>query len=99
MGASKIKWTTHDPRLVESESDLKLYSKGRFTPRGRANSLCNKLEILTFDWPKGSNRVPTPLHIEAGLIWWYTFLIKKYVMTRPELIELGAPKMEGQFLA
>jgi hypothetical protein len=31
-------------------------SKGRFTPRGRGNSLCKRLEILTCDWSKGSNR-------------------------------------------
>jgi hypothetical protein len=43
---------------------------------------------------------PFNLHLEAGPIWWYDFLIKKmYVMTHPELIELSAPKMEGQFLA
>jgi hypothetical protein len=30
-------------------------AKGRFTLRGRANSLCKRLEILTRDWPKGSN--------------------------------------------
>jgi len=31
-------------------------NKARFTPRGRANSLCKRLEIFTCDWPKGSNR-------------------------------------------
>jgi hypothetical protein len=43
---------------------------------------------------------PNPLHLEAGPIWWYDFYIQKmYVMTQPELVESGAPKMEGQFLA
>jgi CHASE3 domain sensor protein len=32
-------------------------SQGRFTPRGQANSLCKRLEILTCDWPKGSHRL------------------------------------------
>jgi hypothetical protein len=27
-----------------------------FTPRGRAKSLCKRLEILTCDWPKGLNQ-------------------------------------------
>jgi hypothetical protein len=31
-------------------------TEGRFTPRGRANLLCKRLEILTCDWPKGSHR-------------------------------------------
>ena len=40
------------------------------------------------------------LHLEAGPIWWYDlFNLKMYVMTRPEPVELGAPKMEGQLLA
>jgi hypothetical protein len=40
-----------------------------------------------------------PLHLEAMPICWYDFFNKKmYVMTRPELVELGAPKMDGQFL-
>jgi hypothetical protein len=35
--------------------------------------------------------VPTPLHLEAGPIWWYDFLNKEmFVMTRAELVELGA---------
>jgi hypothetical protein len=43
---------------------------------------------------------PNPLHLEAGPIWWYDFFNQKMcVMTRHELVELGAPKMEGQFLA
>jgi hypothetical protein len=38
----------------------------------------------------------TPLHLEAGPIWWYDFFNwKMYVMTWPELVDLGAPKMEG----
>jgi hypothetical protein len=36
-------------------------TKGRFTPRSRANSLCKRLETLTCDWPKGSNW-PQPLY-------------------------------------
>jgi hypothetical protein len=44
-----------------------------FTPRGRANSLCKRVEILTCDWPKGSKSAPTPLHLEAGPIWWCDF--------------------------
>jgi hypothetical protein len=41
--------------------------------------------------------VPTPFHLEAGPIWCYeVFNSRMYVMARPELIELGAPKMEGQ---
>jgi hypothetical protein len=41
---------------------------------------------------------PNPLHLEVVLIWWYDiFNRKKYVMTQPELIELGAPKVEGQY--
>jgi hypothetical protein len=28
-------------------------NEGRFTPRGRANSLCKRLEILICDWPRG----------------------------------------------
>jgi hypothetical protein len=34
----------------------------------------------------------------ADLVVWF-FNWKMYVMTRPELVELGAPKMEVQFLA
>jgi hypothetical protein len=30
--------------------------KGHFTPRGRTNLLCKRLENLTCDWPKASNR-------------------------------------------
>jgi len=41
--------------------------------------------------------VPTPLHVKDGLIWWYGFFNwTMYVMTWPELVKLGAPKMEGQ---
>ena len=43
---------------------------------------------------------PTPLHLEAGPIWWYDLFDQKmHDQTWSELIELGAPKMEGQFLA
>jgi hypothetical protein len=52
--------------LVHSYTQLNSYKyafeqfwidlEGHFTPRGRANSLCERLEILTCDWPKGSNR-------------------------------------------
>lgn len=29
------------------------HTKGHFTPRGRANSLCKRLMIFTCDWLKG----------------------------------------------
>jgi hypothetical protein len=35
----------------------------------------------------------------ADLVVWIFSIKKLYVMTWPELVELGAPKMEGQFLA
>jgi hypothetical protein len=36
---------------------IHIFRAANITPRGRANSLCKKrLEILTCDWPKGSNR-------------------------------------------
>jgi hypothetical protein len=70
--------------------------KGRFTPRGRANLLCKRLEILTCDWSKGSHW-SQPLHTyRPGRFGNMFFYWKMYVMTRPELVELGAPKMEGQ---
>ena len=36
--------------------------------------------------------------VEVGPIWWYEFLkLKKmHGLTWPELVELGAPKMEGR---
>jgi hypothetical protein len=57
-------------------------------------------KILARDWLKGQNQ-PQPLYtLEAGPIWWYEFFNKKrQVLTWLELGELGAPKMEGQFLA
>jgi hypothetical protein len=73
-------------------------SKGRFTPRGRANSLCKRLEILTCDWSKGSNRFQPLYTYMPGRFGGMNYFIKN-VMTWPELVELGAPKMEGQFLA
>jgi hypothetical protein len=36
--------------------ELGVMTKGSFTPRGHANSLFKRHEILTCDWPKGSNR-------------------------------------------
>jgi hypothetical protein len=46
---------------------------------------------------KVQKSVPTPLHLEVGPIWWYDFSNQRmYLMTRPELVESGAPKMEGQ---
>jgi hypothetical protein len=43
---------------------------------------------------------PTLLHLEAGSFRGIIFLIKKMRgLTWPELVELGAPKMEGRFLA
>jgi hypothetical protein len=43
---------------------------------------------------------PNPFTPRGGadsVVW--NFQSKTYVMTRPELVELGAPKMEGQFSA
>jgi hypothetical protein len=31
------------------------FKEGHFTPRGRANLLRRRLEIFSYDWPKGSN--------------------------------------------
>jgi hypothetical protein len=43
---------------------------------------------------------PNPFTPRAGPIWWYDFFNKKMDgLTRPKLIKMGAPKMEGQFLA
>jgi len=44
--------------------------------------------------------VPTPLQLEARPIWWNEFFSQKiHDLTWHELVELGAPKMGGQFLA
>ena len=38
-------------------------------------------------------------NLEAGPIWWYEYFNQKMPsLTRPKLVELGAPKMKGQFL-
>jgi hypothetical protein len=38
---------------------------------------------------------PTPSHLEVGPIWWYEIINeKRHGFTWPELVELGAPKME-----
>jgi hypothetical protein len=43
---------------------------------------------------------PNPLHLEVVAIWWYDFSNQKmHDLTRSKLDELGAPRMEGQFLA
>jgi hypothetical protein len=47
--------TYHNMQLV-GLGDTRILIEGRFTPRGRVNLLCKRLEILTCDWPKGSNR-------------------------------------------
>jgi len=42
---------------------------------------------------------PNPLHLEVGQILWNEFYIKqKHDLIWPKLVELGAPKMGGQFL-
>jgi hypothetical protein len=40
-------YTTIEDDMIH---ETKFYYKGRFTPRGRANSMCKRLEILTCDW-------------------------------------------------
>jgi hypothetical protein len=55
-------WSTWDPSKAQKNSATQIleswgiYTEGRFTPRGRATLLCKRLEILTCDWPKGSNQ-------------------------------------------
>jgi hypothetical protein len=40
------------------------------------------------------------LHLEAIPIWWYDFFeLKNVCYDTPELVESGAPKMDGQFFA
>jgi hypothetical protein len=73
-------------------------SKGRFTPRGRANSLGKRLKFSLVIGQKahiGPNNSFTPRG-RADLVVYIFFNYKMYIMTRPELVELGAPKMEGQ---
>jgi hypothetical protein len=93
-----LPWKTHNPEdtlYIEDIEDIEA-----FTPRGWPNSLWKRLEILTCDWPKGWNRSQLLLHLHAGPIWWYkVFNQKMHGLTWLELVELGAPKMEGQFLA
>ena len=38
------------------------------------------------------------LHLEARPIWWYEVFNQKVDgLTQPELTQMGAPKMEGQY--
>jgi hypothetical protein len=55
-------------------------SKGRFTPRGRVNSMCKRLEILTRDWSKGSNRSQLLYTYRPGRFGGMIFLIKKRML-------------------
>jgi hypothetical protein len=72
-----------------------------FTPRGRANLLCKRLGKNPHVWlVKRLKFVPTFLHLEARSISWYEFFNQKmHDLTWPELVELGAFKMKGQFFA
>ena len=61
------------------------------------HSSCTPEWNLIPNWLK---LTPISLHLEAGLIWWYDFFNQQiHGMTWPTLVELGAPKMEGQFMA
>jgi hypothetical protein len=57
-----------------------LGTKGRFKPRGRAKLLCKRLEILTCDWPKGSNRSQPLYTYRLGRFGGMLFLIKKCML-------------------
>jgi hypothetical protein len=54
----------------KAEFDVRAYLiRAALQPRGRANSLCKRLQILTCDWSKvGLKLTPTPLHLEVGSI-------------------------------
>jgi hypothetical protein len=52
LATDSVIWTTSGFSEGCSNKAQK-FPYGRFTPRGRANLLCKRLEILTCDWSKG----------------------------------------------
>jgi hypothetical protein len=94
-GLSSLNWVHPKWRAHEAAA------KGRFTLLLQARPI-RCLRSLKSSLVIGQNveSGPTPLHLEVGLIWWYAFFDQKmHGLTWPELVKLGAPKVEGQSLA
>jgi hypothetical protein len=73
-------------------------SKGRLTPRGRANSLCKRLVILTCDWSKGSNRSQPLYTYMPGRFGGMNYFIKNVINDTARACWIGCTQNGGPIL-